>query len=150
LVASLAVLITSACSFLETIERPQTDANEPVPDYRRIIAESIVERRVVSGAVISATTASRADEWTYLFDDPGRLAPFEVSTEARRVQSAVGWAWLACIRAYNRGHPLYVAVFIQGNRVRERRAQVLSDQCGHQRYEPLPVTVPPPQEIPKR
>jgi hypothetical protein len=110
----------------------------PAPDHRRVIVGALLEREV--------PPVTGTEGWTYLVNDPRGMAPYEVSAEVRRVHSLVGWAWLACVKAFNKGEPLHVAVFIQNNRVKDVRSQVLSDQCLQQTYVVLPVSFPTGRE----
>ena len=137
--APFALLVAAGCSSVETRDALSVvDDAGPVPDHRRIIIASLLERGV--------PPVTGTDGWTYLVNDPRGMGPYEVSTEVRRVYANVGWAWLACLKAANQGELLHIAVFIQNNRVKDVRAQVLSDQCHDQSYTPLRVPFPTGRE----
>ena len=68
-----------------------------------------------------------------VFKDRTSYAGFAISG-LRWVDSMSGWAWLACIRFQDHGHPRSYAIFIQNNAVVDARYAVETDACGAQTY----------------
>ncbi|MGH6738201.1 MAG: hypothetical protein ACREDY_04065 [Bradyrhizobium sp.] len=62
--------------------------------------------------------------------------PLEVSGLRRIVLPQPG-DWVACVRAWNKEQPVYMAYFFKGDAIVDYRGQVLFDRCEEATYTPL-------------
>ena len=122
---------------------PVLETFDPAPSYRKIVADSLAAGVNDSDSLVvnRENPAARKHQITRIFEDSSLLAPFEISG-VRQVYSFAGWTWLTCLKAHDKGRPLYYAVFIQDNRVIDVRARVAVDECDKQTYDPLKVELP--------
>jgi hypothetical protein len=109
----LALSMLTACGDL-ALPNEEMPASGPDPSYHTLIAKYF----------------SRA------FKDYDSYNAFEISA-FRWVHSLNGWAWIACVRFQDRGHPRIYALFIKDGKVVDGRYAVQSDACDAQTYTPF-------------
>ena len=107
-------LLLAGCSLSEVALSPQQDTAGPTPNYRKLIATSLV-------AIVG---------------DHKRAHEMRISG-VRRVDSLMGPAWLVCLRADAETKPLDYAILIQEERIVDSRTAARTDQCQEQIYEPF-------------
>ena len=64
---------------------------------------------------------------------------FEISG-LRWVHVATGWNWLVCVRYDDHGHRRTYSFFIKDNAVVNGRYDIVTDECGAQKYAPFDAT----------
>lgn len=121
----------------------------PAPNYRPIIKRALTQNEQVEMRVPPQPGQPKVTTTLPLI--ASEFAPYEVSG-ARLVDSLEDWSWVVCLKGANIGpkatapnvrvrvyrpEPIYIAVFIRGNRIVDSRAGVLADGCAAQQYEPL-------------
>jgi hypothetical protein len=136
-----AVLALAAAAALSRCGLASAQANavppqQPVPDYRTIIAGSLKakdEYRDGSEGEIGYFRIRGG-----IFAAKARLDHVEVSDAVRMVQTNFhGWVWQTCLRLNLNGRPVTYAVFISDGRVVDARSAVAVDRCDRAHYAPL-------------
>jgi len=125
-------LVLAECSS-RFVDGPGAPPDDPLPDYRGIIADSL-----------RPTTTKRPK----LSINLPQIGSVEISG-LRRVFNFTGWSWLACLKADGHGHPFYLAVFIKESVIVDSRSSVTIDKCDEQSYEPLDLRTPYPNVVHK-
>jgi hypothetical protein len=141
LVLAPALAWLSACASDEIASQASGPPQESIPPYRKLVSEALsINRALYQTSVTLETAPSLPREWE--IKNAEQYAPFEIS-DARQVHSFQGWAWLVCLKGTDHGQPVYFSFFIQHDRIINIRGNVGTDDCPHQRYEPLPLNTWP-------
>lgn len=111
--ASLGGCGVSSPAFEDALERAILLSPEPVPPYRKLIADALKE-----------------------FKQPGDLADLEIS-EPRWAEHLGGPAWLVCVKFNPAKNLQFYAFFIRKEKVIETRFAVGTDRCGQRSFAPF-------------
>lgn len=113
------VLALPGCSlsgpfFDDSFEKAQMLSPEPVPPYRRLVADAVKKQPV------------HADS-----------TALEIS-EPRWIERVGGPAWIVCIKVEPKNPPtIYYAYFIKTEKVVDSRTAIGTDRCVHQTFSPF-------------